>query len=198
MACAADIGAGPLPVFPMLMRESTWQRAPTQVYRPIFSGVRLTEIPVVALAYLIPTADGGPPQRAYIRTERVAQLGKTVADFEQEALHNLSVRRASWSSFAPGPGQVFAMCTDDYLAAERVLDGAFLRQAHAIVGDHSMVMGIPARGQLYAAPFSTFAHTGRAFVMMMQKMFAEAGDLAITPRIFTVIQGALNNVLEVG
>ena len=197
LECAADLGSGPVPVFPLLMPES-WQRAPTQVCRPILRGVSLPHIPLVALTYLIPVPGSRTPQRGFIRQERVDQIGKTVRDFESEALHNLAVRAASWSTMDLG-GVAAACCTDDYLAAERILDPVFIEKAHGMLADRQLLVGIPARGQLFATGLSRAMKDGQpavVFKAVIEKMFQEAGELAITPWPFILIEGRINSVAE--
>lgn len=197
VTCAADLGSGPLPVFPLLMPES-WSRAPTQLCRPLVRGISLPQIPVVALTYLIPAPGSPTPQRGFIRKERVDQLGKTVADFEREALHNIRVRSASWSRIDLG-GFMVVGATDDYLAAERILDSEFLQQAGEMVKDKSLLVGIPARGQLYATSLSRALASPEqaiAFKMIIEKMFHEAGEIGITPWPFIAEDGRVNTVAE--
>jgi hypothetical protein len=197
LECSADLGAGPLPVFPLLMPE-TWQRAPTQVCRPVIGGVTLPGIPVVALAYLIPQPGSQAPQRGFIRKDRVDQLGKTVRDFESEALHNVAMRPASWSQTKLG-GLPVAGSTDDYLAAERILDPAFLQEAHRRVADTILLVGIPRRGELYATSLSRAMadpEKALAFSMVIDKMFHEAGEIGITRWSFLVTEGRITSVAE--
>lgn len=201
MTCAADLGQGPLPLFPLLMSSATFTPGPTQLARPVIKGPKLPNIPWVTIVHLIPTPGSDAPSRAFLRTERVEQLGKTVKDFEAEALANVALRPASWGVLEPGPGAKMIVCTDDYLAAERVLDPAFLRKGHELLGDKSMVVGIPCRGQLCATPLAAFTSNSphaRTFVTLVQKMHAGAGEVAITPWLFLVIDGSLNSILEVG
>lgn len=195
LECGADLGQGPLPVFPLLMPAS-FTPAPTALARPIIKGPKLPNIPFVTLCYLIPVPGSPAPNRGFIRQERVAQLGKTPADFEREALHNVATRPATWQPFAPG----VLTCTDDYLAAERILDAAFLQKAHATLGEDSLVIGIPARGQLCATGLSGFTKSAPeavAFKKLIEAMFQAGGELGITPWPFLVIKGAINSILEV-
>lgn len=200
MECSAEIQGQKLPIFPILMPES-WERAPTQVCRPIIKGPTLPNIPVVALAYLIPTPGSDALSRAYIRTERVEALGKTVADFEREALHNLSCRNATWDMQNPTGSGNIAMASGDYLTAERILDRAFMQKAHEKLGDDAIMVGIPARGQLYATKMEHFARGEKhaiAFKMMVESAFQQAGDIGITPWMFILIKGQLNSIAEFG
>ena len=199
LECAADIGQGPMPVFPMLMGPA-WKPAPGQLARPLIKGPALPDIPNVALVYLIPTPGSPVPSRGYIRQDRVDAIRKTVKDFESEALHNISQRKAAWQVMSSSPAGKVLACTDDYLAAERILDPAFLRLAQAQIGEESLVIGIPARGHLFAAGLSAFtrgAGEARAFATMMEQLCKQAGELGISRWVYTVIGGTINNILEV-
>lgn len=202
MECAADVGTGEaLPVFTILMNDDTWERKPTQICRPLLTKIDLPGIPLVALVHLIYQQGSNAPSRAYIRQERVDQIGKTVKEYEEEALHNTSVRKASWKIMSPGDDAKIAICNDDYLAAERILDPTFLRQAHSQLGANAMMVGIPARGQLYATPLAHFTAGDThavTFKMLMEKTFQDAGEIGISPGLFIVNDGACNTMAEFG
>jgi len=200
LTCAADLGQGPLPVFPLLMSSAAFTPAPNQLARPLIVGPKLPGIPWVMIVHLIPTPGSPAPSRAFLRKERVDQLGKTVKDFEAEALANVALRTATWEVVEPSPGAKMLTCTDDYLAAERILDPAFLRKGHGMLGEKSMVVGIPCRGQLCATPLAAFtqgAAHARTFKMLVEHLHAGAGETAIAPWLFLVIDGTLNSILEV-
>ena len=195
LACGVDLGQGPLPAFPLLMPAS-FSPAPTALARPLIKGPKLPNIPWVTLCYLIPQAGSPAPSRGFIRQERVDQLGKTPRDFESEALFNLGTRPASWQPLSPG----ILVCTDDYLAAERILDPVFLQRAHTTLGEDSLVVGLPARGQLCATGLSVFTKgqpQALAFKKLIGGMFQAGGELGVTPWPFIVIKGSLNSILEV-
>lgn len=198
LACGADLGQGPLPVFPLLMPAS-FTPAPTALARPIIKGPTLPNIPSVTLCYLIPVPGSPAPNRGFIRQERVDQLKKAPSDFEGEALFNLATRPASWQVLSPSPGSILT-CTDDYLAAERILDPAFLQKAQATLGEDSLVVGIPARGQLCAIGFSVFGKglpQALTFKKLVQAMYQEGGELGLSPWPFLVINGSINSILEI-
>ena len=195
LECGADLGQGPLPVFPLLMPAS-FTPAQTALARPIIKGPKLPNIPWVTMCLLIPVPGSPAPNRGFLKQERVAQLGKTTADFEGEALHNVATRPATWQPLSFG----MLACTDDYLAAERILDPTFLLKAQATLGEESLVIGIPARGQLCATGLSGFTKSAPeaiAFKKLVEVMFQEGGELGITPWLFLVIKGNINSILEV-
>lgn len=196
---AATVVPGePLPLFPMLM-PAGWQHAPTQIRRPLYTGTPLPGIPDVALVYLIPTPDNGMPNLGWVKTGRAVGLGATVEDFERTAVHNVSRRPASWGMFELIPGRLLAMCEDDYLAAERILDVAFLREAASRLGvpGQTLLVGIPTRGVLVAAAYTESQHDG-ILAQTIQRMFDEARNKPICPVPFLVRDGQLTAALEVG
>lgn len=193
LECGADLGQGPLPVFPLLMPAS-FTPAPTALAKPVLIGPKLPNIPWLTLCYLIPVPGSPAPNRGFIRQERVAQLNKQPGDFEREALHNLSTRPATWQTLGPG----ILACADDYLAAERILDRAFLQKAQAMLGEEDLVVGVPARGQLCATGFKAFStQNGRMFAKLVEGMFKQSGELGLSPWPFAVLKGSLNSILEV-
>jgi hypothetical protein len=52
------------------------------------------------------------------------RIDKSVGEIEAEALHNITMRPASWER-AAFDDLIVMGCTDDYLAAEWILDRAF-------------------------------------------------------------------------
>ncbi len=194
---AAIVPGQPLPLFPMLM-PAGWPHAPTQIRRPLYTGTSLAGIPDVALVYLVPTPDNGMPNLGWVKSDRAAALGATIADFERTALHNLGRRPASWGMFEVTPGRLVAMCEDDYLAAERILDTEFLREAASRLGvpGQPLLVGIPTRGVLVAAAYSESPHDG-ILAQTIQRMYEEARNKPICPLPFLVRDGQLTAVLEV-
>lgn len=198
LKCATDLGHGPAPVFPLLMPSPAFTPGPTQIARPILAGPDLPDLPWITLVYLLPAPES--PGRTFVRRERAAQLGRTVADFESEAIANIGLRPAVWQRLEPGPGARMLVCTDDYLAAEHILDREFLRQGGELLGESSLVLGIPCRGQLCATPSSEFSSRSphaKTFKMMVEWMHAAAGETAITRWLFEADDGELGGVLEV-
>jgi hypothetical protein len=155
LECGLDTGDGnTVPVLPMLMRKD-WARKPTQLCRPLITKVELPHIPWVALVHLIDEGGSTAPSRVYLRSERAEQIGKSVAEFEAEALHNIAVRPASWQVTSPTDAKL-ALCTNDYLAAEHCLSPNFIREAGRLLGTRSLMVGIPSRGHLLATPLEHF------------------------------------------
>lgn len=193
--CALDLEGIRLPVFPLLM-PSTWEAAPTQLCRPLVSGVSVPGMPVVALVHLVPMPDSPTPNRVFLRSERAASIGKTVGDFERAALRNIAACPRSWTWGDVGSGRV-GLLQGTYLAAEHILDPAFLLEAHREVDDDQLLVGIPARGSIYVTGMKMAVADGvhlQAFGTLIEEQFRTG--IAIAPCVFMVKQGRVHGVLE--
>ncbi len=194
---AAIVPGQPLPLFSMLMPKG-WQHAPTQIRRPLYTGTALTGIPDVVLVYLVPTPNNGMPNLGWVKSDRADVLRASIPQLERTAIGNLSRRPATWGMFEVTPGRLLAMCEDDYLAAERILDGKFLREAASRLGvpGQTLLVGIPTRGVLVAAAYSESQHD-EILAHTIGRMFDEARNKPICPLPFLVRDGELTAALEV-
>ena len=183
-----------LPAFWMLMPAS-WERAPTQVCRPIISGLTLPKVPLVAVTHFIGDPNVGTLQRIHIRTERLAAMGASVAEVEGVAWRNLCRRPVTWEQAADG----MLMCSQDFLAAEHILDPAFMELAAATLGarDAPLLVAIPSRTMLLAVRFGTTHHAQQQALAKMARLgFERAGMTAITPWLFMVKSGRIVCLME--
>ena len=196
---AAAVTPGqPLPLFPMLMPEG-WEHAPTQIRRPLYAGTKLRGIPDVALVYLVPTPDNGMPNIAWVRTERAQGLGVAPEELERVAFANIAQRPASWQLVEVAGGARVAMCNDDYLAAERILDPVFLRAAAERLGapGAKLLVGVPTRGTLVASVYTGTTHD-TVLAQLIEIMYEEGRNKPISPIPFWVQDGRMVAALELG
>lgn len=196
--CSLTLHGMVLPVYPLLMAES-WKRSPTQACRPLIRGLSIPGVPIVALTHLAPLPGSEMPNRLFIREERIASIGKTIHDFETEAVWNVATRRASWRLFSRDSLNL-ACCEDDYLAAERILDPQFLLQAHQLLKDEMLFVSVPRRQTLLAISHSA-AMTNRdllaAFNALVNESFRNGAEVGISPLLFLSTKGYVNTVMEV-
>ena len=183
------------PLFPVLMRPD-WPDADAMACRPMVPGKALPGIPWVALAHLGPGAPA--PARAFVPRAAHGGSAEGMQEREAEALHNLALRPVAWRTADLAPGTTMAGCDGDFLAAERILVPAFLAEAGRLLGDDTLVVGIPARGQIYAMTLARLGRgdSGRAFRQAIGVMHGRAGEGRITASIFLVVGGELASVLE--
>jgi hypothetical protein len=185
-----------VPLFPLLVPAGS-QRQPEHLRRALVTGTQLAGIPDVAITYLVPTPGGGPPTRAWARTERVEECAATTREFEEIAYYNVTQRPGSWQVLEPAPGTRLAVCQDDYLAAERILDPAFMIEAarHLGADGQMLLVGIPERGTLLATPF-TSTSADMAFIGIIEQTFRNAKNAPITPWTYFMTNGQLGGVME--
>ena len=95
----------------------------------------------------------------FLNEDKLKTLGMTEAQVETKALDNLRTRTSAWQSHdAPlGEGKTLKLlvCMDDFFAAERILDAEFMKEAQKKLGAPAILVGVPRRGLILAAPFQT-------------------------------------------
>jgi hypothetical protein len=192
---AAVVPGELLPLFPYLM-PAGWAHAPTQLRHVLYAGTELPGIPDVALVYLVPAPNNAPPNLGWVKQERATALEATHQDFLRVALHNVAQRPASWQVDDVAPGFRIAMCDNDYLAAERILDAAFLREAETRLGADSLLVGIPTRGVLVAAALTGTENDG-LFARSIEMMFSEGRNKPLCKWPFLAREGRLVSVMEI-
>jgi uncharacterized protein YtpQ (UPF0354 family) len=102
----------------------------------------------------IPWVTFGSQGPSGLKPFEVDEIGEVERDeLKQAALNHLRERGASWQRVkSQGAGRRSSMlaCLDDQLAAERILDVRFVRQAHDKLGTAVLAVGIPRRGLMVA------------------------------------------------
>lgn len=71
---------------------------------------------------------------------------------------------------------------------------SFLGQAHRDLADSSLLVGIPARGHLYASSLTQVLGDPRhsfIFQTIVSQMYRDAEQLGITPLLFMVVDGVM-------
>lgn len=165
---------------------------------PLIKGLSLPDVPLLAPVHFVGDPNTGTFQRVHIRTERLEALGVSMDDYLGEALRNLRKRRATWREVMPGT----VASLDDFLSAERILDATFINEAAQRLGLQapSLLVGIPQRAHLFATSFEKASGDPNhlhAFTSVISKLFAAAGDNAITPWPIMVSEGRIVSIIEV-
>ncbi len=182
-----------LPVFPRLMPADR-PIAPQMLCRPLVSDPLAAQIPWTALAYL--TQDS----QFFVDIERIVRMEVDAALAVQEALANLKKRPAHWrlETFQGDADTTltYALCDDDVLAAEHVLDKSFLLQATRLLHMPPQVaVAVPRRGLLVAVGLNSPNELLRQFKLQIQQWHAEAGDDALSPLFFRTVFGVPMSVV---
>ena len=177
---------GPLDrVLPIVQRYD-WPGRPHAAHRSLCFMPRLAGTPWLAFRYDVGALT------AYVGPERLEVLGVNAEQIEAQAAANLAANAASWRVLPPPQGiteqGIFAlMCEEDPNACERLLDKPFMLHAQRMLGGELIVVGIPARGTLFA----THVRNVSRFIALAEALYGEAGDAGLTPWCLAVGDGVV-------
>ncbi len=115
------------------------------------------------------------------------------------ALAQLRTRSASWESITIKLGWFkkarFLACSDDFLAAERILDAEFLLAAQRLLDAKMLAVGIPRRGMLMACDGMDKDAVAR-FAAAVEAQYHRAESPPISPIVFAAVDGRLIGHLD--
>ena len=179
------------PLLPCL-KEPAWSGRDAVVSRPLWRESS-PYVPWVALGY----------ERAgtieFLGRDRAAN--RDAGELEREALANLRRREASWQELRLELGGFknlrMLAAADDVLAAERILDPAFLEEAQRQLRAPGLFVGIPRRAFLVVTAFDTIVERCHAFGAVVATQFQGAESDPITPLLFTAKNGRLVGTVDV-
>lgn len=181
----------------LMLMPASWPHPPSQLVRPLIAGLTLDEIPLVTPTYFLGTPGHTDFRRINLRTEFLDDQGWERAPFEAAAHANLLARPATWKRLDLGSSPI-ALCDDDYLAAERILDPAFLRQGAQAIGARGPLLAVlPRRGHLFLTAMAADPVHLRTFAGLGRKMCDDAGVDGLTPWPYLVDEGQVGTVFEI-
>jgi uncharacterized protein YtpQ (UPF0354 family) len=172
------------------LKPHDWKGRESVACRPLLAGEGEARMPLVAFGYdrphtfeFLPAKDlpgGNTP-------ENLAQV-------EAAAVNNLRKRPGAWHVErveVGGDTLAIAICTDDFLAAERVLDKAFMMEAHRLLEGETLVAGIPRRGALLATKMEQPRELIGRFAGAVSAQFHRGDSPPISPLLFAVQGGVV-------
>lgn len=114
---------------------------------------------------------------------------------EQAALRNLRQRPVTWKLESVRLG-IFRrlpllICSDDFLAAEHILDPRAMLQAAEMLKTRRLAVGVPSRGVLVATRAPLPKKLMRQFSAMVAAQFYTPRAAAISPTVFVVEDGQI-------
>ena len=182
-----------LPPMPCL-KEAKWAGSGHTVCRPLLALKEASlYMPVVAIGY------DHPHTFEFIDTTRLAELKTTAAALEARAIAALCTRPAQWTPMdLELGGKTLRILTyaDDYFAAERVLDAAFMRKAQAMLKAEALFVGVPRRGLLMAIDGLQEEPLLRAFGSAVAGQFSRGETALISPAVFSMQDGVIVGFLD--
>jgi len=181
--------AGILP----LLKPADWNLKASMVHRPL-TDMPAKNMPVVAYGW------DRPNTFEMLGRERAG--GATPASLEGPAIEHLRKRTATWEKVEIKLGWLkkvrFLVCGDDFLAAERILDAEFLKQAQRQLGAKMLAVGIPRRGLLMACDGAQSKEVLGRFSAAVAGQFHRGETPTITTLVFAVVDGAIVGHLDDG
>ena len=179
-------------IYPCL-KETAWAGLGPTVRRPLADVDGAEWMPWVALGY--DRSDTFVFLQEHERQER----GRFAADLEAEALANLRGRGASWQMVEiglknGGPVQV-VMCTDDFFAAERILEPESILEAQSRLGASSLLAAVPRRGLLVLIDADAGADAIAWFVVRVSEEHFGGQSAPISPMVFRMSGGRIVGAL---
>ncbi len=136
----------------------------------------------------------------FLNSDKLTELGLTEAQVEAQALANLRKRPAQWQSVDTpldgGKTLTMLICMDDFFAAERIADPAFLKEAQRQLGVPAILVGAPRRGVMMAAAVQDDEDVGRAFAAVVASQSHGGESAMVSPMLFVVSDGAIIGLME--
>ncbi|HSL22797.1 MAG TPA: hypothetical protein VK886_14800 [Vicinamibacterales bacterium] len=184
------------PVPPLLpcLKERKWQGKDGAVCRALWEEQPSAFMPWLALGY------DHPHTFEFLGRDRLAAMNATEQALEREAIENLAGRKASWQPFdvdvPDGKRLHLLLCTDDFFAAERILDASFMQEAQRELRAPGLLVGIPRRGLLLATSVEQDEQMVGAFGAVVAGQFSRGETAIISPMMFALKDGALVGIIE--
>jgi uncharacterized protein YtpQ (UPF0354 family) len=179
-------------IFPCL-KETPWARLGPTVRRPLAEVEGAGWMPWVAFGYDQPDAF------VFLQENDLEEMGRSASDIEAEALGNLRDREASWQMVemrreGSGPVQ-FVRCTEDFFAAERILEPESVLEAQRRLGASALLAAVPRRGLLVLMDAAAGAEAIAGFVLMVAREHFEGQSAPISPLVFRMSEGRIVGAL---
>jgi hypothetical protein len=176
------------------LKERTWRGREHSVCRVLWPNQASAYMPWVAVGY------DHPHSFTFVTTQDFAPMQTTEAALEARALANLRRRSAKWEkvNVNPGKGSRFSIlaCLDDFLAAERILDPDFMKEAQRTLRARGLLVGIPRRGRLFCIDGELQPDAVQAFGIMVAQEFTAGESAEISPMLFAVKDGEIVGIVE--
>lgn len=175
------------------LKERAWNIG-VSVCRPLWEQQASDYMPWLAVGFDSPTSF------EFVTTQAVATMNTTREALERQALKNLRQRPVAWEPLdvdAPN-GTKFRglVCHDDFLAAEHILDRAFMLEAQRRLNASRLFVGVPRRGMLLCTNGEQDAIREAVFGTLVAEEFSRGESAVISPLLFAVQDGAIVGLIE--
>jgi uncharacterized protein YtpQ (UPF0354 family) len=140
-----------------------------------------------------------PDAFVFLQEDELREHGRSAADLEAEALANLRTREASWQmaevGLKGGARLRMVTCTDDFFAAERILEPEAVLDAQRRLGASRLLAAVPRRGLLALVDAEAGADAIAWFVVMAAEEHFGGQSAPISPMVFRMSGGRIVGAL---
>jgi len=176
-----------------LLKEAAWPGREANACTPL-TGLPIADQPLVVFGWDQP--------QSFAMMNRKAAGDRPIESLTAAAVANLKKRRATWEAIDIKAGWFkkirFLVCSDDFLAAERILDADFLIDAQRKLEAKMLAVGIPRRGCLMATDGARSPELLQRFSQAVAGQFHRGESPPITPTVFGVADGKIVAALDDG
>ena len=176
------------------LKDARWPGREDAVCRALWQLESSPYMPWLAIGY------DHPHTFEFIANKQLATLHTTGQALETRALANLRRRTATWQPLdvdaKDGKRLRMLVCSDDYFAAERIVDADFMTQAQRTLGARGLLVGIPRRGILMATNGEQDPDLVTGFGGAVAGQFSRGETAIISPMLFAVTDGAIVGIIE--
>ncbi|MGD8622478.1 MAG: hypothetical protein PVI81_04160 [Anaerolineales bacterium] len=170
------------------LKPHDWKGRDSVLCRPLLAGEDQDRMPLVAFGY------DRPHTFEFLSVNQVpgGNSPEKLALLESAAIRNLQARTAQWNLETfnlEGVSLSIAICGDDFLAAERILDDKFVREAHRLLSAEMLAVGIPRRGMILATDIKQTQESVARFAAAISAQYHRADSAPISPLVFAVKDG---------
>ena len=171
------------------LKEHNWPGSEHTICRALLGGVASVYMPWLAFGW------DHPHTFEFANSDKAKGLGLSDEAIEAQALANLRSRSATWqplaTDVAEGKQLKMLICADDFFAAERIIDAAFMLEAQRQLGASGLLVGIPRRGFMMATGLEQDQQLHSAFSSVVAGEFSRGESAVISPMVFIVTDGAI-------
>lgn len=183
------------PLLPAL-KPNDWQAKEHAIYQPLVEDQKSDYMPWLAFGYDLPHTFQFLSAKDLPEDASPHQIDL----MKQAAIRNLRERPARWQTENIKLGLFkrlhILLCTDDYLAAERILDADFMHEAHERLKAEMLAVGIPRRGLLLATSAKAPEDQLKRFGAAVSAQYHRADSPPITPLVFIVAKGQIVGLMK--
>jgi hypothetical protein len=180
-------------VVPLLM-PADWEGGRVYACRRLAAGLETGHLPWLTFGHDLPGSI------KLIEKQEVKSMGIAPGRLEKASIRNLAREECNWEEerfdLSGGVSLRMLICGLDFLAAERILDQRFMKQAQRHLGAKLLAAGIPRRGLLFMTDGLQDLRALAAFALVVSAQYHRAQSTPIAPGVFGLVKGEIVGLMR--